>query len=123
MTIIIQVNSTANEDSHTRQILGRTEISDGLPNKASFTSVEVFDIDGDGLDEIYLGGAGRGSVKTAGIHAFEYDKDRGDWRKFGSGLPDESSGQFYPEHGPAAYNPPPLWHTYLLNSLKYPPLQ
>lgn len=94
---VVQIlpNRSFAEDSHTRQLHGRTEISEGLPSKASYSSVEVFDADGDNLDELYLGGAGRGSVKTQGIHAFEYDTTNSKWKKFGSGLPDESSGKYY----------------------------
>jgi len=94
-SILIQANSTFGEGSHTRQIQGRTELSAGLPNKASFSSVEVFDVNGNGQDELYLGGAGRGSVKTAGIHAFEYDKESKEWKRFGTGLPEQSSGKYY----------------------------
>ncbi len=76
-------------------ITGKMNISDGLPTEASFTTVEVWDSDGDGLDEIYLGGAGRTSPKTAGIRAYEYDPSQGEWSEFGSGLPDSSSGKYY----------------------------
>ncbi|WP_455393123.1 FG-GAP repeat domain-containing protein [[Eubacterium] cellulosolvens] len=93
--MLIPANITADEGSHTRQIQGRTVLSDGLPNKSSFTTVEVFDANGNGQDELYLGGGGRGSVKTAGIHAFEYDNEVGEWQKFGTGLPGKSSGKYY----------------------------
>ena len=95
MSTVFLANSTLGEGDHTRQIQGRTEISDGLPNKNSYTTVEVFDVDGNGQDELYLGGAGRGSSKAAGIHAFEYDKGLGKWNKFGHGLPDKGSGKYY----------------------------
>jgi hypothetical protein len=94
-SILNQTNNVLAEDNHTRQITGKIELSKGLPNKESFTTVEVYDVNGNGQDELYLGGAGRGSVKTAGIHAFEYDIDIGEWKKFGHGLPDKSSGKYY----------------------------
>jgi hypothetical protein len=94
-SMVLLVNITISERDHTRQITGRTDISNGLPQKASYTTVEVFDVDSDGQDELYLGGAGRGAVKTAGINAFEYDKDTRKWNKFGHSLPDEGSGKYY----------------------------
>jgi hypothetical protein len=83
------------EGDHTRLIEGRTKTSNGLPKEASFTTVEVFDTDFDGLDEIYLGGAGRGSPKTPGIHAYEYNLSLNKWNEFGHGLAGEDSGKYY----------------------------
>ena len=74
------------------------EASFGLPQDTdSFSTVEVFDSDGNGKDEIYLGGAGfvEGTVLTDGIRAYEYDTDAGKWEPFGSGLPGEGSGVNY----------------------------
>jgi hypothetical protein len=83
------------EGDHTRFITGRTDISDGLPGEASFTTVEVFDTDSDGLDEIYLGGSGSGSPRTQGIRAYEYNTIQGHWNKFGHGLVGMDSGKYY----------------------------
>jgi hypothetical protein len=93
--IFIQADGLSDEVTHTRQLKGRSKISTGLPDKGSFSTVEVFDINGNGQDELYLGGAGRGSDTTAGIHAFEYDNENGRWNKFGTGLPDKSSDKYY----------------------------
>ena len=74
------------------------EASFGLPQDTdSFSTVEVFDSDGNGKDEIYLGGAGfvEGTALTDGIRAYEYDTDAGKWEPFGSGLPGEGSGVNY----------------------------
>ncbi len=94
-SIVIQDNSILGEGDHTRQIQGRIVLSKGLPNKGSYSTVEVFDANGNGQDELYLGGAGRGSDKTAGIHAFEYNKSSSKWIRFGTGLPGKSSGKYY----------------------------
>jgi len=83
------------QTDHTRQIDGRNDISDGLPQDASFNTVEVADTNGDGLDEIYLGGAGRNNPKTQGIRSYQYDMASGTWEKFGSGLPGGDSGKYY----------------------------
>ncbi|MGA1820101.1 MAG: PKD domain-containing protein [Thermoplasmatota archaeon] len=82
--------------------LTRKDESIGLPQEtASFTTVEVFDSDRNGRDEIYLGGSSFDNdqdpgednyVKTEGIHAYEYDPDASRWLPFGSGLPGEGSG-------------------------------
>jgi len=82
-------------ETSTRAITGWSSISTGLTQDASFTSVEVWDFDGDGLDEIYLGGAGRSAPKTEGIHAFEYNSGTSQWNVFGSGLPGSSSGEYF----------------------------
>jgi len=87
--------NTAAEGEHTFLIGGKTEISTGLPDKASFSSVEVYDADGDGYDEIYLGGAGRISPKTPGIRAYEYSTTLGKWNEFGNGLAGKNSGKYY----------------------------
>jgi hypothetical protein len=85
----------AGEGDHTRLITGRTEISDGLPSQASFTTVEVFDTDYDGQDEIYLGGSGSGSPRSQGIRAYEYNTTLGEWNEFGHGLAGKDSGKYY----------------------------
>ncbi len=76
-------------------ISGKMKISDGLPTEASFTTVEVWDSDNDGRDEIYMGGAGRSAPKSQGIRSYEYDPSQGEWTEFGSGLPGDSSGKYY----------------------------
>ena len=91
---ILSANITA-EGNHTFLIGGKTDISTGLPDRASFSSVEVYDADRDGLDELYLGGAGRISPKTQGIRAFEYNSSLGEWKEFGHGLAGKSSGKYY----------------------------
>ena len=93
--ILIPFTSTigSGEGDHSRIITGRTEISNGLANDASFTTVDVFDTDGDGLDEIYLGGAGRSSPRTHGIQAFEYNTTLREWKEFGHGLAGKDSGK------------------------------
>jgi hypothetical protein len=83
------------EGDHTRLITGRTQISDGLPSEASFSTVEVFDTDFDGQDEIFLGGSGRGSPETQGIRAYEYNVSHNEWNEFGHGLAGKDSGKFY----------------------------
>jgi hypothetical protein len=83
------------EGDHTRLITGRTEISNGLPGQASFTTVEVSDTDFDGQDEIYLGGSGSGSPRTQGIRAYEYDTTVGEWNEYGYGLARKDSGKYY----------------------------
>lgn len=80
------------------EIEGRTAISIGLPQDTdSFSTVEVFDSDGDGLDEMYLGGSGfrDGSIRTEGIRSYEYDPDGGTWEPFGTGLPGDGSEMYY----------------------------
>jgi len=80
------------------EIEGRTGISKGLPQETdSFSTVEVFDSDGDGQDEMFLGGSGfrDGSIRTEGIRSYEYDADAEEWESFGSGLPGEGSGLYY----------------------------
>ncbi len=84
-----------NEGIPSRSITGRQEISSGLLSSASFTAVEVFDHDGDGKDEIYLGGAGRTNPRTQGIRAYEYNPASNSWSAYGSGLPGSSSGDYY----------------------------
>lgn len=79
----------------TRGITGKSYSSSGLPQSASFSTVEVFDHDDDGKDEIYLGGAGRGSPKIQGIQAYEYNPSTKAWSAYGSGLPGTSSGDYY----------------------------
>jgi len=91
---ILSANITA-EGKHTFLIGGKTDISAGLPDGASFSSVEVYDADGDGRDELYLGGAGRISPKTQGIRAFEYNTSLGEWKEFGHGLAGKDSGKYY----------------------------
>ncbi len=79
-------------------VTGRLQISDGLPQEtASFTTVEVFDSDRNGLDEIFMGGAGfvESQVRVEGIRAYEYDSSMGSWQEFGSGLPGDGSGKYY----------------------------
>ncbi|MGA1822433.1 MAG: PKD domain-containing protein [Thermoplasmatota archaeon] len=86
------------ETAESVEIEGRTSISVGLPQETdSFTTVEVFDSDGDGLDEMFLGGSGfrDGNIRTEGIRAYEYDPGSGVWEPFGSGLPGEGSEMFY----------------------------
>jgi hypothetical protein len=95
ITIPYASSGDSDEGDHTRFITGRTEISEGLPNEASFTTVEVNDTDFDGQDEIYLGGAGRSSPKTQGIHAFEYNTTLSKWEEFGHGLAGKDSGKYY----------------------------
>jgi hypothetical protein len=87
--------SSSGQGEHTLQIEGWTDISSGLPEEASFSAVDIYDADGDGLDEIYLGGAGRTFPKSAGIWAYEYDTSLKVWKKFGEGLPSENSGKYY----------------------------
>lgn len=84
-------------DTEGSQIEGRTDISFGLPQDGfSFTTVESFDSDGNGKDEIYLGGAGfTDNALTEGILAYEYDIASGQWNEFGSGLPGDGSGNYY----------------------------
>ncbi len=86
---------TVAEGEHTFLICGKTDISKGLPEKASFSSVEVYDVDGNGLDEIYVGGAGRISPKTPGIRAFEYNTTLSEWKEFGHGLPGKNSAKHF----------------------------
>jgi len=81
-------------DASTREITGRMAASTGLPQDASYSTVEVYDNDGDGLYEIYLGGAGR-NPKTKGIYAFEYNPAGSSWSAFGSGLPGSDTGGYY----------------------------
>ncbi|MCK5773470.1 MAG: VCBS repeat-containing protein, partial [Thermoplasmata archaeon] len=79
-------------------VTGRLQISGGLPQEtASFTTVEVFDSDHNGLDEIFMGGAGfvESQARTEGIRAYEYDSSQGSWREFGTGLPGDGSGEYY----------------------------
>ncbi len=87
--------NVASEEEHTFKIEGRTEISKGLPEDASFSAVDVFDSNGNGRDEIYLGGASRLPRYTYGIWAYEFDLDLGEWVKFGSGLPGDDCGKSY----------------------------
>lgn len=91
---IASLDTTA-QNGHTFQIEGWVDISNGLPEDASFSAVDVFDADGDGLDEIYVGGAGRTEPKSAGIRAYEYDPGRDVWNDFGNGLASENSGKYY----------------------------
>ena len=95
LSILFLSTKTTAEGVHTFLIGGRTEISKGLPEKASFSSVEVYDADGNGLDELYVGGAGRISPKTPGIRAFEYNAALGEWKEFGHGLPGKNSDKYY----------------------------
>jgi hypothetical protein len=77
---------------------GRTDISSGLPQSpSSFSSVEVFDSDSDGKDEIYMGGCGflDMGTRTEGIHAYEFSPGANMWTPFGSGLPGKGSGEYY----------------------------
>ncbi|MFO8050458.1 MAG: FG-GAP-like repeat-containing protein [Thermoplasmatota archaeon] len=76
-------------------ITGKTGISSGLLQSGSFSSVEVFDHDGDGKDEIFLGGAGRTNPKTQGIRAYEFDPTSNTWSAYSSGLPGSTSGDYY----------------------------
>ena len=77
--------------------LSQAEISLGLPQEIdSFTTVEVFDSDGDGLDEMFLGGAGfTDNVMTEGIRAYEFDPGTSRWAPFGSGLPGVGDGLYF----------------------------
>ncbi len=80
------------------ETLAISEASFGLPQETdSFSTVEVFDSDGDGLDEIFMGGSGfrDGDIRTEGIRAYEYDRIEGRWEPFGSGLPGPGSGVYY----------------------------
>jgi ribosomal protein S27AE len=83
------------EGAPSRAISGKQEINGGFPSSASFTTVEVHDHDGNGRDEIYLGGAGRSGPKTQGIRAYEYDPSTKTWSAYGSGLPGASSGEYF----------------------------
>lgn len=79
-------------------VSGRDDLSLGLPQAPySFSSVEVFDSDKDGKDELYLGGCGflDMETRTEGIHAYEYSAGGKMWLPFGSGLPGEGSGEYY----------------------------
>jgi hypothetical protein len=76
----------------------RSDASAGLPQETdSFSTVEVYDSDSDGKDEIYLGGSGfrDGNIRTEGIRAYEFDPSGMSWEPFGSGLPAEGSGLYY----------------------------
>lgn len=78
--------------------LSKIEASSGLPQEtASFSTVEVLDIDGDGKDEMILPGAGflDGEIRTEGIRVYEYDILENEWAPFGSGLPGDGSGKYY----------------------------
>jgi K319-like protein/VCBS repeat protein len=79
----------------TRAVTGNEKNSSGLMQSASFSTVEVWDSDDDGLDEIYCGGAGRSNPKTRGISAYEYVVSNSTWVSFGSGLPGPSGGEYY----------------------------
>ncbi|MBN1390004.1 MAG: VCBS repeat-containing protein [Candidatus Thermoplasmatota archaeon] len=76
-------------------VIGNEVNSTGLMQSASFSSVETWDNDGDGLFEIYMGGAGRNNPKTRGISAYEYVVSNSTWVSFGSGLPGPGSGEYY----------------------------
>lgn len=81
-----------------QEVLLISDASSGLPQETdSYSTVEVYDSDGDGLDEIYLGGSGfqDGTVLTEGIRAFEFNLDSGRWESFGNGLPGEGSEKYY----------------------------
>jgi len=76
----------------------RSDASAGLPQETdSFSTVEVYDSDGDGRDEIYMGGSGfrDGTVLTEGIRAYEFDPSGMSWEPFGTGLPAEGSALYY----------------------------
>jgi hypothetical protein len=86
--IAIGVSQVALADEMpTRDITGKTAISGGLLQSGSFTTVEVWDHDKDGKDEMYLGGAGRSNPKTQGILAYEFNNATKTWAAYGSGLP------------------------------------
>ena len=92
--LFVPIPEAGGEDA----VTGRLQISDGLPQEAaSFTTVEVFDSDHNGLDEIFMGGAGfaDSEVRTEGIRAYEYDSSQGSWQEFGTGLPGDGSGKYY----------------------------
>ena len=92
--LLVPIPEAGGEDA----VTGRLQISDGLPQEtASFTTVEVFDSDDNGLDEIFMGGAGFGEsqAQTEGIRAYEYDSSQGSWQEFGTGLPGDGSGKYY----------------------------
>ncbi|MGA1849088.1 MAG: PKD domain-containing protein, partial [Thermoplasmatota archaeon] len=76
-------------------VTGNEKNSSGLPQSASFTTVETWDADDDGKYEIYLGGAGRSNPRTQGISAYEFSTSTSSWSTFGSGLPGSSSGEYY----------------------------
>ena len=79
-------------------VTGREGSSTGLPQSPySFSSVEVFDSDNDGRDEIYMGGSGFLDMeeRTEGIQAYELNAATGSWMPFGSGLPGKGSGEYY----------------------------
>jgi VCBS repeat protein len=88
-------SNSMGRDDHTFQIDGYSDISNGLPEEASFSALDVFDADNDGLDEIYVGGAGRTPPKSAGIWAYEYNLKLAEWSEFGDGLPTKDSGKYY----------------------------
>jgi len=75
--------------------ISREEISNGLQQGTdSFTTVETYDSDGDGFDEIYMGGGGYttdpdspSETITFGIRAYEFNSRSGRWETFGTGLP------------------------------------
>lgn len=111
--------------------LQRVEASFGLPQETeSFSTVESFDSDGNGKDEMYLGCAGfvEGNVVSEGIRAYEYDPDSGQWEPFGSGLPGEGSGVNYGGLGLGDVNNdgemdivgpvPSRWYEYQQNGLE-----
>ena len=94
LLLFFPVPEASGEDA----VTGRIQISDGLPQEtASFSTVEVFDSDRNGLDEIFMGGAGfaNSQVRVEGIRAYEYDSSLGRWMEFGSGLPGDGSGEYY----------------------------
>ncbi|MBN1539935.1 MAG: VCBS repeat-containing protein, partial [Candidatus Thermoplasmatota archaeon] len=93
--ITIQVVSFADGILTRATVTGNEKNSTGLVQSASFSTVEKWDADGDGLWEIYLGGAGRTNPRTRGIHAFEYVVSNSTWLPFGSGLPGSVSGEYY----------------------------
>ncbi len=77
--------------------LTRKDISFGLPQETeSLTTVEVYDSDNNGRDEIYLGASyftnNDEDVLSEGIFAYEYNPSSTRWETFGSGLPGEGSG-------------------------------
>ena len=78
---IIFIYSNIHYSSAEDIINSRVQISNGLPQEtASFSTVEVFDSDNDGNDEIFLGGAGftTSAVQTEGIRAYDLTfKDNG----------------------------------------------
>ena len=87
--------------AHDVEDLTRKDISFGLPKETeSLTTVEVYDSDNNGRDEIYLSGSGFDDapapnddyVKTEGILVYEYNPDSSRWEQFGNGLPGEGSG-------------------------------